>query len=183
MDEDKYHRVMYDLYNSTLDKQLFISLIKLISDITGDDHTRLCRKFEIKDSQIGSLSLIDGSNIYNILIVNVDQQYRHNLDEIRNSLSSEAAKFEFTKMIMLCMDKMNLYYKSLQYFNSGYFERVDKMSTDKNVRSIRRDKYDNFFIEENGSRMGLLAVKAKNSEAMNNALPVKQILDEFTPKE
>jgi len=165
--EDNIHKTLYDINNSEMNKSLFLCLIELLSQTVGDNFKKLCSRFDIRDTQIGSVSIITGNKVFALSFVLVDPIYRNNLNETRNNLSTEPDKFQFTGIVIKITELLNLYYSSLQYFYPNLFETYINRLKSNEFTLLKKDKYDNFYLTENGKRLGYLITEMKKESTDN----------------
>ena len=166
---DLVHKTLYDIYNSDVNKSLFLCLIELLASISGDNFNKLCSKFDVRNTEIGSLSIISGNKVYALSFIIVDPIYRHNLSKTRDSLSTEADKYQFTSVIIKITDLLKLYYSSLQYFQPRIFESFKNRLKSDDFMLIKMNKYDNFYLTETGKQLGYL-ITEMDSKVTDNII-------------
>jgi hypothetical protein len=176
---DDEYKFIFDTVDNEINKKLFIPLINIISNLTGENFDKLCRNLGLQSKECGSIAFIDGDQAYSLAIVVVDPFYKHNLTEIRNSLSSEIIKKEFTELVRKLIELLQIYYICLQKLYQSLFKRlVNRMNNDE-MLSIKHDlTTDTFYLTSESSRLGLLVTpidKKRSRDIIENAININQI--------
>ena len=164
---DFLHKTLYDIYNSEINKSLFLCLIELIASVTGDNFNKLCSKFDVRNTEIGSLSIISGKKVYALSFIIVDPIYRHNLGVTRNNLLNEADKYQFTSIIVKATELLKNYYSSLQYFHPKIFNIFKNRLNSSEFMLLKMNRFDNFYLTENGKQLGYLITEMNKSVTDN----------------
>jgi hypothetical protein len=157
---DEEYKFIVDTANNEMYQKLFIPLINVVSNITGENFHKLCSHLGISSKECGSISFVDGNKAFTIAIVVVEPNYKDNLIEIRNSLSSELIKCQFTDLIRKIVLLMEVYYACIHRYYSSLFQRLMKRTGNEDIKRIKHDRNsDHFMFNATSSHLSFIVTE------------------------
>jgi hypothetical protein len=154
--DDRAYAMIISQLQDPVNKQLFIALISVVCEITGEDFRRMCSRLEVKPDKIQSITVTDGENSYAISIVKVSSDYETNINEVKELLTPEGQK-QLTDIIDHLILRLRIYYECLRRGYAEWFESLSKRITNAHdFDMIKISPTTTLYLTENGPHMGIV---------------------------